>query len=156
MSSLLGRIEPSPPTPEQSHQAEESGRIIARHLGKARGGDLRLTIPENEGPGQLVVLPSPVARLLNEILACMARGDAFTLLPVHAELTTNQAADFLNVSRPYVIGLLEQKKIPYRMVGTHRRILLKDLMKYREATEERRNRALDELAKETQELDSGY
>jgi excisionase family DNA binding protein len=82
----------------------------------------------------------------------MARGNAVTLIPVHSELTTQEAADILNISRPFLIQLLEEGKIVYRKVGTHRRVRLEALMSYKRAADAERRAALAELAAHDQEI----
>jgi excisionase family DNA binding protein len=94
--------------------------------------------------------------LLVKILSEMAKGNGIMVVPIHAELTTQQAADFLNVSRPFLIGLLERGEIGFRTVGRHRRIRLEDIMNYKKQIEERRLQALDDLAAQAQELNMGY
>jgi excisionase family DNA binding protein len=118
--------------------------------------DLSIRIPGDERAGAEVILPASALRLLKDVLAEMAQGRAVAILPVQAELTTQQAADLLNVSRPYLIGLLEERKIPFRLVGQHRRVRLDDLLSYKRKDDERRRQIADELAADGQELGMGY
>jgi excisionase family DNA binding protein len=99
-----------------------------------------------------VKLPASAVRLLVRILEEMARGNAVTLIPVHAELTTQEAADMLNISRPSLIQLLEAGEIDYRRVGTHRRVRFEALMKYKRRVDAARRKALEELVAYDQEL----
>lgn len=105
---------------------------------------------------QRVHLPSSAVQMLMDILVNISQGNAVQIVPVHAELTTQQAADILMVSRPYLVKLLDEKKIEHRKVGSHRRIRYNDLLTFKEQEERARKAVLNELAAEAQELDMGY
>lgn len=103
-----------------------------------------------------VVVPAVALRFFVEVLDELAKGNAVTVAPVHAELTSQQAADLLNVSRPYLIKLLDKREIPYRRVGNRRKIRLSDLLDYRRKSETLRREIVRELTREAQELGLGY
>jgi len=101
-------------------------------------------------------VPVQAFDLFLEVLGQMANGNAVTIVPIHAELTTQEAADVLNVSRPYLVKLLDEGNIPYRLVGTHRRIRMADLLSYKSKDEDDRASVLNELAAEAQKHGLGY
>ncbi len=153
MAQLLNGNEVVTPTKADSALAKESGRRLATHLGDA--GGLRLEV-KTDAVSEELVLPPPALRLLLHALTEMGRGNAVTLTPIRAELTTQQAADLLNVSRPHLVKLLDEGAIPGRKVGTHRRVRLEDLLAYKREFQARRHAVLDELQGLSQDLDMGY
>jgi len=143
--------EPIAPTAADALVARESARRLAPTLAKANG-TVRLQIGEPGGANEAVTIPTAAFRLLVTILAEMASGNAVRLIPHHAELTTQEAAELLNVSRPYLVRLLDEGTIPFHRTGTHRRVLFKDVMTYKAEHRLKRRAALTELAKLDQEL----
>ena len=104
------------------------------------------------GPdGQQVPLPEEVYRLLVDVVEAMREGKVITLVPHTQRLTTQEAADFLGVSRPTLVKFLEEGKIPYEQPGRHRRVLFSDVLSYRERMREERHAALDEMTREASE-----
>ncbi len=114
---------------------------------------ISFTIQDSE---EIITIPLKALKLLKVILNNMAQGKSIALLPTDAEITTQQAAEILNVSRPHVIKLLEKGNIPYKKVGSHRRILLQDILTYEATFKAKRRKQLNSLAKEAQELNLGY
>jgi len=143
------------PTPQEQQLAEASSRVLATYV-KSGESFRQIRVIGDDNATQDVTIPSGAFELLVEILTQMARGNAVTLTPVHAELTTQEAADILNVSRPYLVKLIESNEIPHRKVGTRRRVRYQDLMKYKEKIDEQRMKTLDELTAEAEELNMGY
>ncbi len=142
------------PTEEESHLAQQSIQHLSSLLSPET--DIQVYLGQ-EGHGvEEVTLPRSALLLLLQILTEMAEGNAVTLMPIHAELTTQKAADLLNISRPFLVRLLDSGEIPHRKVGTHRRVLLRDLMVYKEKITKKRLEALDKLTEQAQELDMGY
>lgn len=141
------------PSETDAELARVSGRRLADLV--SRNQPLTLHVRE-QGEDTVLELPATAVKLLFEILQDMAAGKAVAIVPHATELTTQQAADYLNVSRPFLIKLLAEKQLPFRSVGTHRRILFQDVMAYKKQIDEARRRSLDELAALSQELDMGY
>ena len=114
---------------------------------------LRVKDGEQERP---IELPAGAVALLMHVLESIAAGRGVTLIPENTELSTVQAADILNVSRPYLIKLLEEKAIPHRKVGKHRRILLEDVVAYKTVIDREREEVLAQLTREAQQQNMGY
>jgi len=142
-----------PPSVQEAALARSSGQSLARLIRKNRPLTLKVTDPDQEQP---IELPPGAVLLLMDILEAMAAGRGITLIPENAELTTVQAADVLNVSRPFLIKLLEEKALPCRKVGAHRRIRMEDVMAYKARIDADREAVLDQLVAEAQEQDMGY
>jgi excisionase family DNA binding protein len=144
------------PSRDDEELAMASSRSIAKIVSNESDSPLVLRVSTHGGEETVVSVPATAFKLLGLILNEMAKGNAIALFPVHAELTTQQAAELLGVSRPFIVEQLEKGNIPYRKVGTHRRVLFQDLMEYKRSMDHKRLESLDELAAEAQRLDLGY
>ncbi len=143
------------PTEADARMARESVEQLGRILA-TRDAEVPVRFRPDGDREETVILPLPALRLLKDILDRMARGHGVTVLSLPEELTSQQAADLLNVTRPYLIGLLEQGKIPSRLEGKHRRVRLDDLLAYKHRDDAKRLEALGELVAQAQELGMGY
>ena len=116
----------------------------------------RIQIYDIKNQAHQIELPTSALRLLVDILSELADGNAVKVVPVHAELTTQEAADLINVSRPHLVKLLETGELPYHKTGKHRRVRFDELMKYKSERDDASERAMSELAKQAQALHMGY
>jgi excisionase family DNA binding protein len=133
--------------------ARDSGERLARAVASAPDAAVTISVGASAEP---ISLPHSAAKLLIEGLAELGRGNEIRLLPIRAELTTQEASELLNLSRPYVVRLLDGGKIPSYKVGTHRRVRLDDVLAYKRELDADRLDALMKLVVEAQELEMGY
>ena len=119
-------------------------------------GSVQLVVGSSVQEPVKVDLPRKAVRIIVDVLVELAKGNAVTVVPVRAELTTQQAADILNVSRPYLVGLLDKGKIPHRMVGNRRKVPLQELLDYKRIDDTYRKGILDELTREAESIGLEY
>jgi excisionase family DNA binding protein len=143
-------IEPTVPSDQDAVRAAEASRALEQL--DADHTALRVQIAAAGHEVTTLDLPPLVARLLMNILKETAAGRAVTLVPLEAEITTQQAAELLNVSRPYVVGMIDKGALPARMVGNQRRLPLKDVLAYKADNRAKRRQTLRELTAHHQEL----
>lgn len=143
-------VSPVAPDAESVRAAAEALERVQAYLREHPEGPAAVRLADDDG--EQLVVPRVAVELLARILAHMASGRAVSVVPAHAELTTQQAAELLNVSRPYLIGLLDAGEIEYRKVGTHRRIQAGSLLAYKHRDDARRRTAADELAVLAQDM----
>ncbi|MDR3360145.1 MAG: helix-turn-helix domain-containing protein [Bifidobacteriaceae bacterium] len=144
---MMGDIATLVPEPSDTELAASALRGLDAALGAVGPVLLRLS-----GEAAEVEVPRSALAALAQVLASFAHGEGVTVVPARAELTTQQAADALRVSRPFLIGLLDAGQIEYRTVGTHRRVRAASLIRYLRRDDARRQAAADELAAEAREL----
>jgi excisionase family DNA binding protein len=137
------------PSEDDSKLSQESSRILTTYLSP---NVHHIEIVAADGNKHPAIIPAAAYRLLVDALTQMAQGNAVSLIPIQTELTTQAAADLLNVSRPYLIKQIELGKIPHHKVGKHHRIYFNDLMVYQAQIDLATNRGLDEMVAISQEL----
>ncbi len=148
-----------PLTPDQARVARGTVEQLDRYMRGMSPGHERVVLradDEQGGDSTPLIVPAPALHLFRTVLAAMAEGKAVTVMPIHAVLTTQQAADLLNVSRPHVIKLIDDGALPAHRVGTHRRVRVEDLLAYQRRDADQRRKLLDDLTAEAQELGLGY
>jgi excisionase family DNA binding protein len=148
-------IAQSLPSEDDIALARESGRVLSTVL-LTRSQHQQIDFHDDKGAVRAVRVPTAALRLLLDVLTEIGRGNAVSIIPIHAELTTQEAADVLNVSRPFLVQLLEQAEMPFHKVGTHRRVRYQDVMAYKNRIDTERRKVLDALTAEAQELGMGY
>lgn len=148
MTALV--IAPAQPDETDISTAVEVLPHIKDYLASHTDSVIRLVVADD--PQETLVVPRRAVELLARVLAHMAAGQGVSVVPAHAELTTQQAAELLNVSRPFLIGLLDGGEIEYRKVGKHRRIKAQSLMAYMARDDRARREAADELTRLNHEM----
>jgi excisionase family DNA binding protein len=146
-------------TPATAPAAEDDRRLAAeasRRLATPHDQQARLQFGGADRDPEVVDLPAAALPLLRQLLDRIAAGEPVAVVAGDDELSTQQAADLLGVSRPFLVGLLERGVIPFRKVGAHRRVRARDLAEYRHREDGERLKALGELAAQAQELGMGY
>jgi excisionase family DNA binding protein len=148
MLALMDQAEPVVADEAEATIAKDAVRKLKAVVDAKQ--DVRVHV--QDGAKVSVPLPARAVELIYRILESMAERVPISVIPHEAELTTQQAADFLNVSRPFLVGLLENDQINYRMVGTHRRIRYGDLLQYEERSKKERRQAIEEMVAESKRL----
>lgn len=141
---------------DEVEAAGDSARLLRAALDSGLAGPSSVRLLMEEPSEQEILLPREAARLLADMLAELANGNAVSLVPLEAELTTQQAADLLGVSRPFLVGLLERRDIAHRRVGNRRRVPVADLLRYQAEQNVRTRVAVAALTEQAEELGLGY
>lgn len=143
------------PVEREVEAAVQGQRALAAYLA-TKFETQSIQIFDDQNQAHQVELPTSALRLLVDVLAELADGNAVQVVPIHAELTTQEAADLLNVSRPHIVKLLEEGLLPFHRTGKHRRVRFADLMQFKTERERASEQAMEELAKQAQQLAMGY
>ncbi len=144
------QTDPTIPSDQEAKQAREAIRVLCEQRDAA--GTMRVQIVSSDRHVTTLDLPASAMRLLEQMLQELAAGHAVAVVPIEADITSQQAAELLNVSRPYVVGLIDKGVLPARMVGNQRRLPLRDVLAYKAETKAKAYEGLAEMAAIDQEL----
>ncbi len=153
MSYLANIAQPQAPSPEEIQIAIQSYKALTQYTHSTQS-DITLRISQDNQTD--ILIPASASRLLIDILSQMAEGHAVSVTAFEEELSTQAAATLLNISRPFLVDLLERGSIPFRKVGTQRRVLMKDLIEFKGTTTAQRMKSLQTLTNQAQKLNMGY
>ena len=128
-------------------------QLLSQQIKSSGKKGIKIKVQET---GEFITIPKKAMKLLSVIIQNMAEGKTISIVPSNSEVSTQQAADMLNISRPHLIKLLETNNIPFKKVGSHRRIVSKDVMRYKEQQDKEREAQLDFLSEQAQDLNLGY
>jgi len=153
MDERIRRMTPVAAPPEQRAEVAALFRLLnaSAHTRRRRPAPCKLVGPS----GDTIPIPEAVFHVLARVAEVLARGDSITIVPVGKEMTTQQAADLLNVSRQYLVRLLDEGRIPFTRTGKHRRLRIEDVLAFKEQRDRERGAGLDELARMSEEV-GGY
>jgi excisionase family DNA binding protein len=141
-------------TDDEAGLLKQASRFMSEALDKPRATKISL-VGEIDGERTTLDVPPDMLKTIGRLFGLMARQQTFILAPESSEIGSIQAAKILGVSRPYLISLLDKDALAYRKVGTHRRILLKEVMKYRDQMRHTRTAAMGRMVELSEKLD-GY
>jgi excisionase family DNA binding protein len=144
-------IEPYTPTSEAITLARQALESISAFITNPPD-TITLAILDPAVQDTHITIPSGMFQLMVNVLQSVSRGEPVTILPHSAELTTQEAANILRVSRPYLVKLLDEGTIPSRKVGIYRRVLLSDLLHFQKTEKQRQSSIMEELTKEAQDM----
>ena len=148
------QVLPPKMSPQEIEMARVAQRCIMEALDHSRAAAITLTTADGGHP--TVELPPAALKLIGQLLGAMSEGRPITLMPSKQEFSTIEAANFLNVSRPFVVKEIDEGRLPYRKVGRHRRVAFEDLVAYAREMRKRQDAALERLAENARELGLDY
>lgn len=153
MEDLIRKMTPVAAPPDQQAQVAALSKALEQmvHAPKRRAPKCKLVGPK----GETIAIPETVFFVLERVAEVMARGDSITLVPVGREVTTQQAANILNVSRQYLVRILDEGRVPFRRTGKHRRIRVEDVLAFKEKRDAERRSGLAALSRMTEDF-GGY